>query len=308
MSSPRLNILVIEKSPVHAGLIKGWLNRGLELPHDMIWCLSLDEGMEKLHLETVDIIFLGLSFNTRETPELLQKLPGVATEYPLLIISDVEDVETARVAISCGAQDFLVRSRTSVQDLRRSLFFAMERHYTHQILQRRSNRERGTGLDDPAFFKKAADRELRASSRPGINHILLLFRIAHYDDISRKLGSNVYQKVGEVISKTLRRKFRGTDLVTRINEDTYAVFARDARTHQKHTVEVPFYEKFNDLDGLGHLGHASTASNNNMVTFENLYKDAENNLLSEASRLNGFLSSESVLSNLAHLLETRGAG
>jgi PAS domain S-box-containing protein len=87
---------------------------------------SLAEGLALAAARPFDAVLLDLGLPDSQGPETLTAMLAACSE-PVLVITGLDNEELGLEAIHRGAQDYLVKGRTSDEVLRRSLRYAIER-------------------------------------------------------------------------------------------------------------------------------------------------------------------------------------
>lgn len=139
-----LRVLLVEDNPGDATLVEHHLRRGsvfdiadaVTLTH----VETLDAGADRLTEAEFDLLLLDLGLPGSTGLDTLDRLPEVAEELPVVVLTGLEDHETAIKAIQRGAQDYLPKNDLDTDRLMRSIRYAVERHKQAMRL-RRQNRQ-----------------------------------------------------------------------------------------------------------------------------------------------------------------------
>lgn len=91
-------------------------------------CTRLTAALELLKAQRFDIILLDLLLPDSRGLSGLHSLNESFPEIPVVVLSGIEDEKAAINAVHEGAEDFLIKGKVDEQLLRRSIFYAIERH------------------------------------------------------------------------------------------------------------------------------------------------------------------------------------
>ena len=130
MDSGPAQILLIEDNPADARLIREMLSEGRGASVDLWWADRLSSGLKQLAQRAVDAVLLDLSLPDSQGFETFSRLRAQAPDFPVIVLTSLEDEELALRAAREGAQDYVVKGSVNSQSLARSIFFAIERHKT----------------------------------------------------------------------------------------------------------------------------------------------------------------------------------
>jgi len=124
----RTRALLIEDNPADARLVMEALaDRGsgdLLLEH----VSSLGEGVESLRQGGFDVVLLDLSLPDAKGLEGCDRLRQDAPDVPVVVLTGLDDRESALQALWGGAQDYLVKGKADGALVARAIRYAIERH------------------------------------------------------------------------------------------------------------------------------------------------------------------------------------
>ncbi|WEL22650.1 hybrid sensor histidine kinase/response regulator [Halorhabdus sp. BNX81] len=139
-----IDVLLIEDNPGDARLVEHHLNEShvadivgdVTLEHEE----TLAEGLRAIETGRHDILFLDLGLPESTGLATLGTVQDEDPRVPIVVLTGLDDRETAVTAIQRGAQDYLLKDDLDADDLARSLRYAVERH--RQEAQLRLQNER----------------------------------------------------------------------------------------------------------------------------------------------------------------------
>jgi len=139
-----IDVLLIEDNPGDAKLVEHHLNA----PHvaDFVGDVSLERvdsltaGLEALESGHYDILFLDLGLPESTGLETLERAVAETAGIPIIVLTGLEDRETAVQSIQRGAQDYLFKTDIDPDTLARSLRYGVERYRQEAELRRQNER------------------------------------------------------------------------------------------------------------------------------------------------------------------------
>lgn len=161
-----LSILLIEDSPEDTLMIQRMLKEARGHAFHLASAALLSEGLARLAKGGINLILLDLSLPDSEGLETLEAVQSEAARgettmnAPMIVMTGLDDEETAIQAVRKGAQDYLVKGQLTAPLLGRAILYAVER-----------NRLRLPGPPDARrpssrfnFWRKASKREMNPVS------------------------------------------------------------------------------------------------------------------------------------------------
>lgn len=139
-SISNLRILLIEDNSGDARLIKEMLKDVHQLSIELEHADSLSFGTERLTKGGIDLVLLDLSLPDSQGVETLARLRKAFADIPVVVLTGLDNEESAIEAIGSGAQDYLVKSLINSHSLFRSIRYALERHRMIEELRKANRR------------------------------------------------------------------------------------------------------------------------------------------------------------------------
>ena len=119
-----IRALLIEDNPGDARLIREMLrDADVELVH----VDRLAFGLERLAAEAYEVLLLDLSLPDSRGFETFERAHAEQPNVPIVVLSGLDDEDTAVRAVQAGAQDYLVKGRVDGGLLLRAMRYAIER-------------------------------------------------------------------------------------------------------------------------------------------------------------------------------------
>ncbi|MFB8787405.1 MAG: response regulator [Potamolinea sp.] len=139
MPNSTVKILLIEDDEQDIELIEIYLARAKNFPFHLESAMSVQQGLEYLKQQEIDIILSDLSLPDAQGLDSFQQIHAQYPEVPIVILSGLDDEETAVTALSLGAQDYLIKGNCiNSSQLVRSIRYALERQHLLETNQRKN--------------------------------------------------------------------------------------------------------------------------------------------------------------------------
>ncbi len=141
-----LKILLIEEDLADSMLIQDLLGSFSESLFRLQTVKSVEIGLACLEAENFDAILLDLSVSdSLEGREAISVLKARSPTVPIVVLTDINDENTALSVLRSGAQDCLVKGRFHRTLLVRAIHYAIERQQIEEQLRQQALRERLLG-------------------------------------------------------------------------------------------------------------------------------------------------------------------
>lgn len=116
----RVRVLIVEDNEADAGLLRRMLSTVKLVRLDVVHALTLDAAVP--HLESgADLVLLDLNLPDRIGLSTLKHLRSIDQTTPVVVLTGVEDRQTAVSALENGAQDYLVKGHVDGISVGRSI-------------------------------------------------------------------------------------------------------------------------------------------------------------------------------------------
>ena len=189
----------------------------------------LADASSAIERSEFDVILLDLGLPDSRGLDALRTLQAKANHLPIVVLSGLEDEETAVVAVTEGAQDYLVKGRVAPDLLVRAIRYAMNRKGLEMKLARAAQlvdlaaTDGLTGLRNSRHLHEAlpAAFSLAARTQLPLSVVMLdidLFK-SYNDAFGHPVGDDVLRRFGAILS----RMTRAHDLAARYGGEEFAV-------------------------------------------------------------------------------------
>ncbi len=229
MNGQRLKILMLEQNPSFVRLMHRALKQayGGEVSVDHV--SSIEKTEEALNAEVYDTLVLDLASLSQEGDplEAFDHFHDKHPSIPIVVLAHDDDYDLSLQVMRRGAQDYLIKNKVTGQLLVRSLRYAIERQHMLDTMRRLAMLDELTRLYNASGFDTLVQQQMQLALRTERKFVLIVVDIAHMNTINQRFGREAGDKVSLHIAELLRRTFRSSDILARINGDEFAVLAID---------------------------------------------------------------------------------
>lgn len=226
-------ILLIEDNPRHAQLLREALGEvvpavsGL-VPYDLTHVPGLAEGLERLGSQEFDVVLLDLSLPEAPGLDALVRIRERHEDVPVIALTARGEDDLAVQAIQAGAQDFLQKGKITGELLTRAIRAAVHISNLQAALRSLSFIDGLTGLYNRRGFVMLGDPYIKRATRQKGQFLIVSADIAGLKQINTIAGYDEGDTALRAVAEILKRSFRDSDLLARIEGGTFAVMAVDA--------------------------------------------------------------------------------
>ena len=115
------HVLVMSNNPADTEQIRVSLNGAAGMSFAVECVASLSDGIDRLHQRPTTVVILDLSLSDSQGIGTFDRVSTVAPRVPILVLSGLENEESAKQAVQRGAQDYLPRNRLDSYALPRAV-------------------------------------------------------------------------------------------------------------------------------------------------------------------------------------------
>jgi two-component system, sensor histidine kinase and response regulator len=134
-----LNILIIEDNPADVYLIKDYL-KSSEIKFSITHCERLSEAIEQLCKPIYDVVLLDLGLPDSWGLNTLRKIQNFKISAAVIVLTGLDDEQTASRALNEGAQDYIVKNKINTDYILHAIKYGIERK-KHQLELEKLNAE-----------------------------------------------------------------------------------------------------------------------------------------------------------------------
>jgi diguanylate cyclase (GGDEF)-like protein len=256
-----IEILLVEDNPGDVRLISELLMDSAKSVYQLAHVDRLSKGAELINRRTVDVILLDLSLPDCRGLDTVSALNGYANKIPIIVLTGLNDEETAIAAVHAGAQDYLIKGQVDGNLLWRSIRYAIQRKQMEQKLAYIATHDSLTGLPNRFLLNDRLTLALTRAERNTSKLAVMMLDLDQFKNVNDVLGHNAGDEVLKAASERLSNIIRGCDTVARLGGDEFIILlteinsANDAIKVAERVVTA-FKEPFN----INQNEHSVTAS------------------------------------------------
>jgi PAS domain S-box-containing protein len=142
MKVHKKHILILESNLDDARRVHGYLREDESLKFNILQVDSLKAGLASLAEKNPDLILVELDLPDCRGLETLSQLQAAAPQVPIVVLTGLNDMKQANLAIKAGAQDYLTKDEVNSSLLLRAVRYAMERNQSQEELHQNEERFR----------------------------------------------------------------------------------------------------------------------------------------------------------------------
>jgi PAS domain S-box-containing protein len=132
--TPAPKILLIESEAAVANSIQAALGDSRSRLFDVEWVRHLSDALARLRDKGIAAILLNLFLSDSQGMETFDKLHGLASDIPILVLGGDDDEALVKQAVARGARDYLLPEHLNGYSLHRALRNAIERKIIEDAL------------------------------------------------------------------------------------------------------------------------------------------------------------------------------
>ena len=121
MITHKIKVLVIEDNQMDKQMINKMLNMAQNMVFDPFYVNTLSLGLECLSGNHVDVVLLDLNLPDSQRGDTFSRVHIKFPHVPVVIFSGLDDEDIALFTVQNGAQEYLIKGRTSCELLERTL-------------------------------------------------------------------------------------------------------------------------------------------------------------------------------------------
>jgi PAS domain S-box-containing protein/putative nucleotidyltransferase with HDIG domain len=135
MNNSLISVLLFEDNPGDERLIKEFLGGDAEIEFSITTVEFLKDGLQFLSNKQPDVILLDLGLPDSQGLETLFSIIPLAVNIPIIVLTGLDDKDTAKKALQANAQDYLIKGDFNKDLLIRVINYSIERKQVEKQLR-----------------------------------------------------------------------------------------------------------------------------------------------------------------------------
>jgi two-component system, cell cycle response regulator len=222
----KTKVLLIDDDEVEYHLVNELLNER-KFHFELEWRETLKQGMERLAQGHVDVVLLDLFLGDSKGLDTFKRVKEQFKDIPIVILSGLDDEQSAVDAIQQGAQDFLVKDHVTGTRLSRVIQFAMKRHEVQNDPKNIGLIDNFSGLYNKPGFLTIADQYIKTAQRTKKGFFICFAILNDLAQIKEIYGETEANHAILTTSEIIRESFRSSDLMARMGPDEFAILTTE---------------------------------------------------------------------------------
>lgn len=256
MTPPAIRVLLVEDNPWDAHLVSAMLTRAdVGRPDRETYALiaadRLSSALERLRECPVDVVLLDLMLPDSDGIATLERLRACAGDVAIVVQTALDDEETGFRAMQAGAQDYLVKGRVDLEQLRRTMRYAIERHRLQAMVQQLTLTDDLTGLLNRRGFYAHARQQMKLIRRSAQRCVLVVADLDRFKELNDGYGHARGDEALVAVAEILRGTFRESDLIARVGGDEFVVLAVGTGSEDGESLVARLDERLESCDARG---------------------------------------------------------
>jgi two-component system, cell cycle response regulator len=231
--SEPVRILLAEDNPRHAQLLRDAMGEAGAAfagaaPYELAYARSIAETLEHLKAGGTDLVLLDLSLPDGTGLEGLLRVRELYPDTPVIALIGLNADGLATQALHAGAQDYLTKGRITGGLLARSVRYATQLNRLQMALRSLSFIDNLTSLYNRRGFMTLADPHVRLAQRMKGRFLIVSVDVAELGAINTASSYDEGDMVLRDVAELLRRTFRDSDILARLEGGSFMAFAVEA--------------------------------------------------------------------------------
>jgi diguanylate cyclase (GGDEF)-like protein len=197
-------------------------------PYNLTVAPNVAATLDHLAAGGIGVVLLDLSLPDGTGLDGLLRIRELYPDVPVIALAGMNDEALAGQALQAGAQDYLTKGRMGGSLLARSIRYATQLNRMQMALRSLSFIDNLTGLYNRRGFVTLADPHVRLAQRVKGRFLVVSVDVSGLGAINTASSYDEGDTVLRDVAELLRRTFRDSDILARLEGGSYMAFAVDA--------------------------------------------------------------------------------
>jgi diguanylate cyclase (GGDEF)-like protein len=237
----RLDVLLVDDDFADRKIIRRTI---AENAYDVnvVEATSVTEGLEKLKLQSFDVILLDYKMPNGNGIEMVRILRARADlgSVAIVMMSASESDELAVACLEAGAQDFILKSELQKLNLQRAIVHAQKRfeleHKLHQNyldVKHIAEKDPLTGLSNRHHFNQLMSLLIQDDGTTHVDVALILLDLDNFKFVNDSLGHDAGDRLLIEFSTRIKNLLRRHEGFARLGGDEFAIILTGIKTPEQ---------------------------------------------------------------------------
>lgn len=227
MLEPIAQILLIGSNAADFRRFEAMIATFHNMPGQLTWCESLQEGHEAIRSGQYDVILLDCQHQPEPVLELLQQVVEQGVSQPVITLTRHVNSQHSRRSLQYGAADYLAVENLDSYLFERCLRYTCDRREIDRKLTQLNLYDPLTGVPNRILFRQTLEQALVRAETRQQSLALLLINLDGFKKVNDSYGSEAGDQLVAIMAQRLGRCVRKNDGVSRIGGDEFTLLLDD---------------------------------------------------------------------------------
>ena len=250
-----VRLLLVEDNPRHVELLReafgeaGVAYAGAA-PFELAVAGTLAAALDRLKGGAVDVVLLDLTLPDAQGLDPILRIRERYPDVPLIALTALGDDRLPALAVQAGAQDYLMKGKLSGELLARAIRHAVELNRLQAALRSLSFLDGLTGLYNRRGFVTLAEPHLKLAQRVKGKFLVVSADVTGLAAINGAASHDEGDRVLRDVADILKKSFRDSDLLARLEGGAFMVLAADAATDKASVITDRIAQHVSAYNGM----------------------------------------------------------
>lgn len=222
-----LRVLLFEDNAMDAALMKKFLQTTGVRPTHIYHADTIPSALQTLSREDVHLCVADYFLQPHTGLDLMDEVRRSGLDVPFIVVSALDDRDVDEGARAHGAYAFLVKANLTVENLERSIRYALTHHARESALSRHAFMDGLTRLPNRQAFIEHLTQVVADNSQTAGTVGVAVYNLNGTAQINETLGHKAADEVLCAIARRLAAASHSGDLVARVGGDEFAIVMTD---------------------------------------------------------------------------------
>lgn len=222
-----LRVLLFEDNAMDAALMRKFLQTTGVRPAHIYHADTIPSALQTLAREDVHLCVADYFLQPHTGLDLMDEVRRSGLDVPFIVVSALDDRDVDEGARAHGAYAFLVKANLTVENLERSIRYALTHHARESVLSRGAFLDGLTRLPNRQAFITHLTQVVADNSQTAGTVGVAVYHLNGTAQANETLGHKATDEVLCAIARRLAAARHSNDLVARIGGDEFAIVMTD---------------------------------------------------------------------------------